>query len=323
MLKRYERNREEKKIQILDYIRKNPKTTITQLQENLKVSLIRIFNGGIIEAFHEANVEYPRKMHPKCFRDILKEQHIPQSQMKELEKKAIIDFVRANPLATIDDIHKTLRLSFYKHFPTMKIVYSIIGIDFIDRGYKRTLKKQKKVIEFIKRNPTITQWEINEKCKTHVQEIFKDGIKEAYSKAGIRYPEERLKLYGVSDKIIKKRSHDYENNIIEKLKKFGNIKTQVRTKGGIIDAILEFNNTPIIVEVKNYLSKPICFREINQVNKYLLSTGYNYGIIICNKGNSIRTIEIGSNNILIIPEDKIDEWSRGPVVRYSQNIQAA
>ena len=258
MLKRYERNREEKKIQILDYIRKNPKTTITQLQKNLKVSLIRIFNGGIIEAFHEANIEYPRKIHPKCFRDILKEQHIPQSQMKELEKKAIIDFVRANPLATIDDINKTLRLNFYKHFSTLKTVCSIIGINFIDRGPKRTLKKQKEIIEFIKRNPTITQWEINEKCKTHVQEIFKDGIKEAYSKAGIRYPEERLKLYGVSDRIIKKRSHDYENHIIEKLKKLGNIQTQVRIKGGIIDAILEFNNISIIIEIKNYLSKPIC-----------------------------------------------------------------
>ena len=319
----YKRSREEIKTQILEYIRKNPKTTVTELQENLKVDLIRIFNGGIIEAFHEANIEYPRKIHPKCFRDILKEQHIPQSQMKELEKKAIIDFVRADPLATIDDINKTLRLNFYKHFSTMKTVCSIIGIDFIDRGHKRTLKKQKEIIEFIKRNPTITQWEINEKCKTHVQEIFKDSIKEAYSKAGIRYPEERLKLYGVSDRIIKKRSHDYENHIIEKLKKLGNIQTQVRIKGGIIDAILEFNNISIIIEIKNYLSKPICFREINQVNRYLLSTGYNYGIIICNKGDSIRNIEIGSNNILIIPEDKIDEWSRGPVVRYSQNIQAA
>jgi hypothetical protein len=85
-------------------------------------------------------------------------------------------------------------------------------------------EKRNLVIEYIRKNPTATQWEINKSCKTHVQTIFDGGIREAYRLAGVEYPENRRKIYGAAIKEIKERSSNFEKEIFEILEELGTVK---------------------------------------------------------------------------------------------------
>lgn len=49
-------------------------------------------------------------------------------------------------------------------------------------------EKGKKIIEFIKKNPTTTYKDIRKKIKIHPERIFKKGLKEAFLEAGIELP---------------------------------------------------------------------------------------------------------------------------------------
>ena len=58
----------------------------------------------------------------------------------------------------------------------MSDIYKKAGIKKIKQGEKIRKRKTKQIIEYIKNNPLATQREINNACKTKVQEIFPGRI---------------------------------------------------------------------------------------------------------------------------------------------------
>ncbi len=286
------RTKEEIKKQIIQYIKKNNQATTLDIRRDLKAEIPRTF-GTILNAYKKAGVKYPRKYYTKILRN-------KQDRIKE-----VINYIKKNPLASIEDINKDLKLNVNKLFNNMQEIYKKAGIKYINGHFKRTLKKQNIIINYIKENPSATQWEINKKCNTHVQEIFKGGIKEAYKLAGIKYPKERRKIYGAAKKEIKHNAKKFEDNIIKILKEFGKVKRYIKTKRGIADAIFYKNNQKFIIEIKNFISKPISLSEIKQLNKYLIDLNHNQGILITNLPSRKKKIYIGKNKILILTIDEV------------------
>ncbi|MBU3940731.1 MAG: hypothetical protein KKH88_02265 [Nanoarchaeota archaeon] len=266
---------------VITFIKKHPNCTVTDVQNATKVSIPRVF-GSIAKAYEEAGVEYPR--------------------FSRLE--GAYNFLRKNPLSSSVELQKRFGINIYKHSKNMEEFCNKAGVKHTSGHKKRSIKIKRNVINYIKSHPNSTQWEINKNCKTHVQEIFKGGIKEAYKKAGIIYPEEARKNHGVMNKEIKKRAQDYEDRIINILRvKFGSVKKQLRTKSGIADALIKIKNINYAVEIKDFRSKPISISQINQLNKYINEIeNCNKGLLICNFKPKKDKFYIGNNKISIITE---------------------
>ena len=266
----------------IDFIRKNPNATITEIQSELHINLSRLF-GTIENAFRESGVPYEnRKIHNY-----------------NLKKAEIIELVKNNPLLTERDIFEKTGSSVYSLFRNFKKLYKLCNIKPIDFRQKRKVRKQMEICSYIKHHPKTTQWEINKDCKTHVQELFEGGIREAFDSAGVAYPEINRILYGTAKKSIRKRSMIFQKRVIEILKQFGRVKQQVKVKNGIVDAILELENEIIPIEIKDYRTKPVSGSDINQIKKYIKALKSKRGIIISSKG---RFKEIKSEyNITILP----------------------
>lgn len=284
------RDKKQRRKLVINYIRKNPNASLTEIEKNLKLRIFYLF-GGIRNAFKSAGVKYTRD--------------IKKKQQRELKKKKIIVYIRENPLTTHQEIYKKFGIDIYKLFGSLKNAYKLAGVKWLDYHQKRKARKQEKIIEYIKNNLNVTQWEINKACKTHVQEIFEGGIKEAYKKAGIKYPLDRRNVYGTAKKEIKDRSIRFENDVLDLLNKIGVVKRHIKTKHGIVDAILTTNEKVFVIEVKNYQSKPISYPEIKQIDKYLTDLNYRNGIIICSKKNVKNKFQIGSHRIFIRTKDDI------------------
>lgn len=281
------KSKEEKKKIIIDYIKKNSKAGGNTIARNTKINVLSIFKS-VKEAFETANVIYPRTL---------------KNKSKEQRKKEIIELIRTNPLITIKEIMKKLKISPYKVFTSTEEMYQSAGINYLSSSKKRNLKIKQRIIDFIKENPLATQREINKACKTKVQTIWKGGIFEAFKEAKVSYPFERLKLYGTALKEIKKRAGDFEEKIAIKLSGYGNVNRLVKTKRGVADIILERKDKRIIVEIKDYLCKDISISQINQLNKYLEDLNCNIGLLICHKKPKKDKFLIDKNKILIL-EDK-------------------
>jgi len=285
------KTKEEKRKIIINFIKKNPKAGGHIIAKKTKINLNQVFEN-IKEAYKEAEIEYPRKI---------------DKRTKEEKKKLIIQTIKKNPLITTPELLKKLKVNPYKHFKNLKEIYKVAGIDKKYINGKVKIKKQKQIIEFIKRNPLSTQREINKLCKTHVQDLFKRGIFEAYEKAKIKFPFERLKLYGVGIKRIRKRAKDFETEIAIKLSGYGKVNKFIKTKRGVADIILERKNKKAIIEVKDYQNKDISKSQINQLNKYLEDYGCNFGILICHNKPKKDKFLIGKNRIIILNESELNK----------------
>jgi hypothetical protein len=77
-----------------------------------------------------------------------------------------------------------------------------------------------KIINYIKKNHNATQWEINKYCKTHVQDLFRNGIIGAFEEANIPYPYERRIKYGTAIDKIRNRADDFEKEIVDIFRNF-------------------------------------------------------------------------------------------------------
>ena len=139
------KTKDEKKKIIIDYIRKHPRVGGHTIMKETKINFNTIFKN-IEGAYKAAGVRYPREI---------------DKRTKEEKRKLIIKAIRDNPLVTITELTKNLKLSPYKYFKNLKEIYSKEGIDKKYIHKKRLIKKQLKVIEFIKSNPFSTQREIN------------------------------------------------------------------------------------------------------------------------------------------------------------------
>jgi len=285
------KNREERKRIIADYIKKYPRAGGQTIAKDTKINVCNAFKG-IKEAFEFAGVNYPREI------DLRKEDD---------KKKQIINFIRENPLISLSEIIKQTKVNPYRFFKNMDEIYTKAGIKNVKWSDKRILKKQIKVIEFIKQNPLATQREINLGCKTHVQNTFKKGIFEAYEKAGVNFPFERLKLYGVGLEKIRNRAKTFEEEIAIKLSGYGKVNRLVKTKRGFADVILERKNKKIIIEIKDYKDKDISISQVMQLNKYLEDCECNLGFLICHNKPKKDKFLIDKNTIFILDQEELNK----------------
>jgi len=272
------RNKDSCKKLAINYVKKNPNCTVSEIRSKLNINVWRLF-GGVNNLFKEAKVPYPRK--------------------KKYEKlrKMVINIIKENPYITSQEIYEKIGVNLYNIFKNMQEVYELANVRPVSFREKRKIKKQNKITSYIIRHPGTTQWKINKNCKTHVQELFDGGIREAFEKAGIEYPESRRILYGTANFSIKRRSLIFQKRVVNLLKKFGKVNEQVRTKNGRVDVVFHYKKQIIPIEIKDYRSKPISKSEVRQMEKYLNDLNCKFGIIISSKGRR-KEFKLNSNKII-------------------------
>jgi len=337
------KNHEKRKKELLDYLQKNPEATHRQIKKNTKIKVERVFLRGMKEAYEKAGIPFSKPLlkrdRRQQMREVLgyirnnlgcslfeiqkktginiprllskvgltyKKKKINCPRKKEEIRGEIINLIKMDPLLTCLEIDKKLGIDIHKYFKNMEEIYKRAGVEYIEGHKKCLIKKRIEVINYLKDNILATQWEINKNCHTHIQEIFKGGIREAYTKANIKYPEERRKIYGAAKKEVKDRALKFEDEMIEILSRFGNIKKYFRIKNLVADAILKMNNKNYIVEIKDYRSKPITFSEVKQLNNYIENTpNCNDGLLVCRYKGKKDKFYIGQNEIFIITKEDL------------------
>lgn len=295
------KTKKEKRRIILNYIKKHPFAGAQTIAKETKINPSNLFRS-VAEAFKLANVPYPRNI------DI-------RTRKEKIE--LIIGLVRVNPLITIPEIIEKTKTKPYNFFDNIGEIYSKAGIHLINPREKWKLKKQKEIINYIQKNSLATQREININCKTHVQKTFGGGIFEAYEKARVEFPFERLKFYGIGIKEIRERAKIFEDKIALKLSGYGKINRLVKTKRGFADIILERKGKKAIIEVKDYKNKEISLSQVNQLNKYLEDCSCNLGFLICRNKPKKDSFLIGKSTIFILEEtalEKVPKLIDGSVV---------
>lgn len=295
------KTKEEKRKIIINYIKKHPMTGGHIIKKDTKINISGIFKS-IKEAFDAAGVDYPRKV---------------DKRTREEKKKELINAIKENPKITVTELAKKTRTNPYRFFKDIKEIYKKAGVKKPIGNEKRRTRKRQEVIEFIKNNSLATQREINKACKTHVQLIFSKGVFEAYEKAEVDFPYERLKLYGTVLKHIKKRAKTFEDVIAVKLSGYGKVNRLVKTKRGFADIVLERKDKKTIIEVKDYQAKEISISQVKQLNKYLEDCNCNLGFLVCYKKPKKDKFLMGENKIFILEESelsKIPELLNGTVV---------
>lgn len=285
------KTKEEKRKIIADYIKKNPKAGGQTIAKETKINPSNVFKD-IKEAFSLAGVPYPRLI---------------DKRTEEEKRKEIVRLVKENPLITITEITNKVRSQPYNFFDNMEEIYKAAGIEFMGGRKKWRLKKQQQVIDYLKKNPIATQREINKACKTHVQLAFNRGIFEAYEKAGIKFPFERLKIYGIDLKEVRKRARDFEDEIAKKLSGYGKVNRLVKIRRGFADIILERHDKKAVIEVKDYQDKEISISQINQLNRYLEDCNCSLGILICHKKPRKDNFLIKENKIFILDKEELEK----------------
>ncbi|MBT3397572.1 hypothetical protein HOA55_03725 [archaeon] len=284
------KTRDERRKIIIDFIKKHPKTGGHTISKKTKINVCNAFKN-IQEAYKFAGVKYPRK---KSY-----------EKTSEEKRKKIIQLIKNNPEMTSSEITKKAGAFPYRLFKDLSEAYDLAGIKWISGPKKRSLRIKNKIISFVKENPGATQREINNACNTHVQEIFNKGIFEAYNLAGVKFPFERLKLYGIGLREIRERANKFEEEIALKLTGFGGVNRLVRSKNGIADIVFERRGKKAIIEVKDYLAKPISRAQINQLNKYLEDFNCNLGFLICHHKPKKNKFLIGKNKIIILEDSEL------------------
>jgi len=219
--------------------------------------------------------------------------------IKNITFTDIINYIKANDLATTYEINAALNCSFYKHFKSLDDAYRIAGVHYFSRSLKRAERKRRDVINYIKTHPHATQRDVNSACKTKVQEIFADGICEAFKQADIQYDFSRRNTHGAALNTIRMSALNLELQVTNILiKEFGKsaVLRQLRVNSGIIDILLVWNDSRIVIEVKDYKCKPVGISEIRKVENYVADTNAKAGIIITtknlNKSDNIRNVKI-------------------------------
>jgi len=281
---------DEKRNIIMDYIRNHPQTGLHTIRKDTKINLLAIFKS-IKEAYKEAGIKYPREESYK--------------KSANEKKREIIRIIKEHPQIAIDELMKKVRTNPYRFYNSIGEIYKAAGIKRISGNNKRRSKKQIKVLDFIKKNPIATQREINNACNTHVQLIFKRGIFEAYEKAGVIFPYQRLKKYGVGLKQIRLRATSFEDKIATMLSGYGNVSRLVKTKRGFADIILERKNKKAIIEVKDYEAKDISISQVKQLNRYLEDCNCDLGFLVCFKKPKKDSFLIGKNRIFLLDKTEL------------------
>ncbi|MFH1972845.1 MAG: hypothetical protein ABIJ18_05195 [archaeon] len=145
------RNRKEQEQAVIDYIKKNPDCTVTEIFKETRVSIPRVF-GSIVTAYDRAGVGYKRKDYTKK----INKKKIKKSINEKTDE--VILLIKKNPFITVIELNKKLDFRIHDHFKNMESLYRKAGIKYIKGNEKRTSKIKNKIIEYIKSNPNSTQW---------------------------------------------------------------------------------------------------------------------------------------------------------------------
>lgn len=291
------RTLEERRMIIIDYIKKNPTAGGQTITKNIKISIRSGFKTTK-DAFEAAGVPY---LHERLCR--------LRGMSKKEKRERIFSLLRNEPESTFEDIRNKTEINPYKIFKNLEQAYNEAGIIKINIRKKRKIKKQKIILEFIRANPLATQREINLSCKTRIQGLFEQGIFGAYKEAGIEFPFERLRMHGTAIKEVKQRAKNFEEEIAQKLACYGKVNRLVKTKSGVADIILERNNRRVIIEVKDYLNKEVSKHEIKQLNRYLGDCNCNLGFLICHDKPKKDRFLIGKNELIILTDSELNKIS--------------
>ena len=283
------KTKDEKRKIIINYIKQHPKAGGQTIKRDTKINLLSVFDTTK-DAFKAAGVEYPRILDGR----------------RRIEKiREIVDAIKKNPNITVQELMSQTKTGFYKMFKNFDEAYKKAKIKPINSRKKWAFKRREQVINFIKNNPLATQREINNTCHTHVQLIFERGIFEAYERAGIKFPYERLKHYGVGLEKIRNRAREFEADIARKISGYGNVNRLVKTKRGFADIILERKGKKVIIEIKDYLNKEISISQVEQLNKYLEDCCCTLGILVCRKKPKRDIFLMGKNRIVILEDSEL------------------
>lgn len=288
------KTKEEKRKILIDYVRKNPHAGGQTIRKDTKINFLTLFDS-VEDLYQKAVVPYPSERK----RSFL-------LRRKEQRRRLIICMLKENPLLSIDKIGENVHAHPYQIFKDVKEMYAEAGLPYLGKGAKRRLTKQKEVIDFIKENNFATQREINRACRTQVQTIFSKGIFEAYQKAGVRFPYERLSLHGAALSNVKEEAVLFEDQIARKLSCYGLVRKLVRTRTGIADLILERKNEKVVIEVKNYKIHEISISQIKQLNRYLEDMGCRFGFLICLRKPKKHTFLMGKNQIVVLDDSELN-----------------
>ncbi len=289
------KTKEEKRNILIDYIRKNPKVGGQTIIKDTKINIFSVFNNTR-EMFKAASIPYHRE-----------ELRLLMLREREQRKKEMINVIKNNPYMGIEEVGRIVKTHPYAIFKDVKEMYRLAGINYLGKSIKIKIKKQKDVIDYIKKNPFATQREINNACKTHVQLTFDKGIFEAYEKAEVLFPFERLKLHGTTIKKIKDEAKLFEEEIAKKLSGYGTVNRLVRTKRGFADIILERKGKKVAIELKNYKIHEISISQIKQLNKYLEDININLGFLVCLKKPKRDMFLMGENKIFVLLDSELSK----------------
>lgn len=287
------KTKEEKQEIVINYIQKNPTCGQNDIIRDTGVKIQHTFQN-MIEAYNSAGVLYPK--------------YDSYNRNVEEKREEVLQEIKRNPYITLEELSKKLKIkNFYRLFKDINDIYKNSGIEKKGKGEKRKQRKRIDVINFIKENSLVTQREINKKCNTHVQELYKNGIFDAYKEAGVKFPFERLKLYGIGLEEIRIRARKFEEDIAIKLSGYGTVNRLVKTKRGIADIILERKEKKVIIEIKDYQRKDISITQIMQLNKYLEDVNSNIGLLICHQKPKKDKFIIGENKIFILEKQELNK----------------
>lgn len=289
------KTKDERRNIIINFIKNNPLTGGQKIRKETKINFLALFSNTRA-AFAAANVPYPREDHLNFIK-----------RNSDQKRNKIITLLKENPLMSIDEIGKLSNTHPYSLFKNINEIYKMADLPFFSSGYKRRIKKQNIVIEFIKNNKLATQREINKKCKTKVQELFKRGIFEAYEKAEVEFPYFRINIHGSAIKKIRDEALLFEEDIARKLSCYGSVNRLIRTKRGVADIIMERKGKKVAIELKNYKSHEISISQIKQVNKYLEDIDSKLGFLICIKKPKKDIFLMEGNKIFVIEESEISK----------------
>ena len=201
----------------------------------------------------------------------------------EEKRKIVREYINKNPNCTYNEIRENTKIKIERVYKNMKEAYIDAGVKLSKNLRKRDIEKQKiEVINFIKKNPGCSTIDIHSEIKVNVIRVF-GCIKNAYKAANIKYPDKDI-TSGVRNPEVVKRSHDFEKEIIDILKKFGKVRPKVRLTNGIVDCLLNYDNEDFVVEIKDFRGRNnMTMHEIKQLLRYMDALNYKKGILICPK----------------------------------------
>jgi hypothetical protein len=221
-------NKEEKKKEIIVFLKKNPKATYRILKGAGFKHIERLFKKGLGEAFEEAGLETPRTFERKN---------------REQRRAILIAYIRKHPKAGGQDIQKDTKINIKNAFNNIKEAFEAAGVPyprdkFLNLRNRSKEERKRAIIEFLEKNPNSTLQEIMKKLNISLYKLFK-GFSEIYELAGIKKIE-RTKKRGIRKRIriiefIKKNPVATQREINK------NCKTRIQSlfKEGIFGAYKE------------------------------------------------------------------------------------